>query len=77
MKHVIVYTSSTCSACRTVKEFLSRNHVEFEERSLDDPAWLEELAERHGVASAPSVVVDGELVTGSLPEIAEAVGLEF
>jgi glutaredoxin len=77
MKHVIVYTSSTCSACRTVKEFLSRNHVDFEERSLDNPDWLEELSENHGAASAPSVVVDGVLVTGSLPEIAEAVGLEF
>jgi glutaredoxin len=77
MKHILVYTSSTCSACRTVKEFLSRNHVEFEERSLDDPAWLEELSEKHGAASAPSVVVDGVLVKGSLPEIAEAVGIDF
>jgi glutaredoxin len=76
MKHVLVYTSSTCSACRTVKEFLVRHQVEFEERSLDDPRWLEQLADTYEVASAPSVVVDGVLVSGSLPEIAEAVGLK-
>ncbi|HVZ59606.1 MAG TPA: glutaredoxin family protein [Terriglobales bacterium] len=77
MPEVIVYTSSACSACRTVKEFLSRNHVEFEERSLDRPEWLEELSEKHGGASAPAVVVDGTLVEGALPAIAEAVGLDW
>ncbi|MGE0406840.1 MAG: glutaredoxin family protein [Candidatus Korobacteraceae bacterium] len=77
MPQVLVYTSSSCSACRTVKDFLSRNHIEFEERSLEDPAWLEELADTHGAASAPVVVVDGVLIEGSLPEIAAAVGLDF
>jgi glutaredoxin len=73
---VIVYTSASCSACRTVKEFLAMHHVEFEERSLEEPRHLEELGERHGAYSAPSVVVDGELVEGGLPGIAAAVGVE-
>jgi len=77
MKEVIVYTSSSCSACRTIKEFLSRNHVEFEERSLERPEWLEELADHYGIASAPAVVVDGELLETALPAIAEALGLDF
>ncbi len=59
-----------------MKEFLSRHHVEFEEKSLQEPRWLEELGERFGAYSAPSVVVDGTLVEGSLPEIAEALGIE-
>jgi hypothetical protein len=58
-----------------VKEFLSLHHIEFEEKSLQDPRWLEELGERYGAYSAPSVVVDGTLVEGSLPEIAEALGI--
>lgn len=74
---VIVYTSASCSACRTVKEFLAMHHVQFEERSLTDPAHLEELGERYDAYSAPSVVVDGELVEGGLPEIASAVGVEL
>ncbi len=74
---VIVYTSSSCSACRTVKEFLAMHHVEFEERSLQEPQHLEELGEKYGAYSAPSVVVDGELIEGSLPQIAEAVGVEL
>jgi hypothetical protein len=60
-----------------VKEFLSLHRVGFEEKSLDDPRWLEELGEKYGAYSAPSVVVNGELVEGALPEIAAAVGVEF
>ncbi len=60
-----------------MKEFLSLHHVEFEEKSLQDPRWLEELGEKFGAYSAPSVVVNGELVEGALPEIAAAVGVEF
>jgi len=74
---VIVYTSTDCSACRTVKEFLSMHHVDFEERSLANPQHLEELGERHGAYSAPSVVVNDQLVEGGLPAIAEAVGIEM
>lgn len=60
-----------------MKEFLSRNHVEFEERSLDQPEWIEALAEQHGAVSAPAVVVDGKLVEGSLPAIATVLGIEL
>jgi glutaredoxin len=74
---VIVYTSTDCSACRTVKEFLAMHHVPFEERSLSNPEHLEELGERYGAYSAPSVIVDDTLVEGGLPGIAEAVGIEF
>ncbi len=60
-----------------MKEFLSLHRVVFEEKSLEEPRSLEELGEKYGAYSAPSVVVDGELVEGSLPEIAAAVGVEF
>ena len=74
---VIVYTSTDCSACRTVKEFLSMHRVDFEERSLANPRFLEELGETYGAYSAPSVIVDDQLVEGGLPAIAEAVGIQF
>jgi protein-disulfide isomerase len=53
------------------------HHVDFDERSLQDSQHLEELGEKYGVYSAPSVVVNGELVEGGLPEIAHAVGVEL
>lgn len=60
-----------------MKEFLSQNRVTFEEKSLEHSQWLEELAEQFEAYSAPSVVVDGELVEGGLPALAAALGLEF
>ena len=74
---VIVYTSTDCSACRTVKEFLTMHHVPFEERSLSNPQYFEELGEKYDAYSAPSVIVDDQLVEGGLPGIAEAVGIEL
>jgi protein-disulfide isomerase len=60
-----------------VKEFLAMHHVDFEERSLQETHYLEELGEKYGAYSAPSVVVNGDLVEGGLPEIAAAVGVEL
>ena len=53
------------------------HRVDFEERSLANPQHLEELGERYGAYSAPSVIVDGTLIEGGLPGIAEAVGIEL
>ena len=53
------------------------HHVDFEERSLGNPKHLEELGEQYGAYSAPSVIVDDQLVEGGLPGIAEAVGIEL
>jgi len=53
------------------------HRVPFEERSLTNPQHLEELGEKYGAYSAPSVVVNDELIEGGLPAIAEAVGIEL
>lgn len=53
------------------------HHLPFEERSLSNPKYLEELGEVYGAYSAPSVIVDDSLIEGGLPAIAEAVGIEF
>ncbi len=53
------------------------HHVPFEERSLSNPHYLEELGDLYGAYAAPSVVVDDRLIEGGLPGIAEAVGIEF
>ena len=59
-----------------MKEFLSRNHVLFEERNLLRPEVAEEAAEL-GAYSAPAVVLDGEVIEGGLPQIAAALGLQI
>ncbi len=77
MARVVVYTSTTCSACEAVKEFLAQHDIEFTERRLEDSRWAEELAEHYGTCSAPSVIIDGDLVSGGLEAIATALHLPF
>ncbi len=50
--------------CGRVKEFLSTNSVEFQERDVSqDEAALDEL-QKLGLMTTPVTVVDGEVVVG-------------
>ena len=61
-----------------MKEFLSQNKIFFEEKSLNEEKWLEELGETYGVYSAPTVIVDGTLIEGAnIAAIARAAGVPY
>jgi glutaredoxin len=50
--------------CSKVKEFLSRNNIQFTERNIAaDPGALSEL-EKLGYLTTPVTLVDGEAVVG-------------
>jgi glutaredoxin len=60
-----------------VREFLSQNSVEYEERNIaKDPRWRESLKQLTGEAVVPVLLVGGKQLTG-LDEhrMAEALGL--
>jgi glutaredoxin len=61
-----------------VREFLSQNSVEFEDRNIaKEPHWRQDLKALTGEIVVPVLVVNGKQVTG-LDEVrmAEALGLE-
>ena len=61
-----------------MREFLSQNSVEFEDRNIaKEPHWREQLKALTGEIVVPVLVVNGKQVTG-LDEVrmAEALGLE-
>jgi len=61
-----------------VREFLSQNSVEFEDRNIaKEPHWREELMTLTGEIVVPVLVVSGQQVTGlDDARMAEALGLE-
>ncbi len=62
--------------CMRVKEFLSRNKVEFEDRNIAADATVLEELEKLGYATTPVTVVDGEIVVGfDQPRLKELLGL--
>jgi glutaredoxin len=61
-----------------VREFLSQNSIEFEDRNIaKEPHWRDDLKSLTGEIVVPVLVVNGKQVTG-LDEVrmAEALGLE-
>jgi glutaredoxin len=60
-----------------VREFLSQNSVEYDERTIaTERRWRESLAELTGEAVVPVLVVGGKQVIGlDEPRMAEALGL--
>ena len=56
MDKIIIYTAATCGYCKTVKDELTKNNIEFEERLTNE--WEKEwndLAILTGIAMTPTV----------------------
>ena len=63
-KKVILYTAEWCHWCQKVKEFLTQNKVEFEEKNVDDQANAKESMEKSGQAGIPVIDIEGEIIVG-------------
>jgi len=63
--------------CKSVKEFLSRNGIAYEEKDVSaDEAALHELMHM-GVFTTPATVIDGEVVVGfDRKRLAELLDIE-
>jgi len=78
MNHeVTIYTSSTCSWCEAVKDYLRAREVDFEEVDVsEDVDRARELVEKSGQYGVPVVDIDGEMVVGfDRPRIDELLEL--
>jgi glutaredoxin len=59
---IVVYTTTGCPRCNTLKEWLKNRKDEFEEKDLDDIDTMAELVMRNEVVlSAPVIEVGGTL----------------
>ncbi|MFX3624062.1 MAG: glutaredoxin domain-containing protein [Ectobacillus sp.] len=65
MKNVEVYTQPDCPPCKIVKQFLQHHHIPFIEYNIKkDSAARNRLQSDYNSYSTPTVVVNGEAVTG-------------
>ena len=64
---VVVYTTPTCPDCRTLKAWLEREEIAFEERDLTDPKFMAEAKARTGVRVAPITLVGEKVFYGTFP----------
>ncbi len=76
---VILYTTPTCPDCHTLKTWLDREGIMFEERDLSIREVMEEAKARTGVRVAPITLVGNSIFYGTFlaqkPLLTAALGL--
>ncbi|MFO8000186.1 MAG: glutaredoxin domain-containing protein [Marinilabilia sp.] len=64
-RQVIVYTTPTCSWCRTLKDYLRNNQVPFREIDVTkDEKAATDMVKRSGQQGVPQSLIDGQVVVG-------------
>ena len=68
MRRIKLYSSSSCTPCKRLKEWLENRAIAYEEVSLDDdPQAQEELRTVTGQLSVPVLIVDDRFIFGFSP----------
>ncbi len=64
-KKVSVYSTSTCSYCRMLKDFLEANSVSYESFDVGtDAAKREEMMNKSGQMGVPVIDIGGKIIIG-------------
>ena len=64
MKDVVLLTTQTCPHCKTAKEFLKQNHIQFTQKDINsDPQARNELIKRN-IKGVPTILIGDEAVVG-------------
>jgi len=64
-KSVKIYSTSTCSYCIRLKEFLKSNNIEFEAIDVGvDQDKAQEMMDKSGQMGVPVIDIDGEIIVG-------------
>jgi glutaredoxin-like YruB-family protein len=64
-KQVVVYTTPTCSWCRTLKDYLRNNNISFREIDVTkDEKAAADMVKRSGQKGVPQSIIDGHIIVG-------------
>ena len=63
MNKITIYTNETCPYCKSIKEELTKNNIEFEEKLTKDfvEEW-QQMADLTGMSSVPTILYGEELL---------------
>ena len=76
-KTVIVYSTPTCTYCKSAKEFFTQNNVEYVDVDVSqNEEKRNEMVEKSGQMGVPVIEIDGNIVVGfDEPKLKEVLGL--
>lgn len=62
---VKIYSTPTCVYCKTLKEYLKKNSISFEDIDVSkDEKDLQKMIKQSGQMGVPVVDIDGEIIIG-------------
>ena len=65
VKSVTVYSTPTCSWCGTLKSYLNKNKIRFNEIDVSkDDSAAQEMVRRSGQQGVPQTLIGGEMIVG-------------
>ena len=65
MPNVKVYSTSTCHYCISLKEFLKKNNIQFENIDVGiNRQASQEMMDKSGQMGVPVLDIDGEIIVG-------------
>ena len=75
--NITIYSTPTCVYCRTLKEYLRRNKIAFQEIDVTkDEKELEKMIKISGQMGVPVVEIDDQVVVGfDKKRISELLGI--
>jgi glutaredoxin len=73
MKNMIVYVKTGCPWCKEVLDFLNEKKIVFEERNVtQSKAYFDEMLAKSGQTKAPTLDIDGHILSDSDKDQVEA-----
>jgi glutaredoxin-like YruB-family protein len=78
MAQVIIYTTPTCTYCKTAKQFFEEHHVDYIEYDVSrDIEKAQRMVEKSGQTGVPVIEIDDEIIIGfDKRRIARALGVD-
>jgi len=62
---VKIYSTPTCVYCKTLKEYLRKNKIDFEDIDVSkDEKQLQDMIKSSGQMGVPVVDIDGQIIVG-------------
>lgn len=60
----VLYSKQSCAPCRTLKQILKNKGIEYIEKDVSIPEFMDELRSKYNAFSVPVTVINDEPIIG-------------
>ena len=65
VKHIIIYTTTSCPYCRMAKDYFARKKIKYKEIDVaSDKKAAQEMIKKSGQMGVPVIDINGKIIVG-------------